>query len=183
MPMKKTVSTLPLWNDLGFTMECLEYHAYPAMRFVGVADGDQLPWKDANAVLDGMTAYQSDFPHPVFLFHHNGLDADKQRYIGISGRFMKAESPVPQGFVSVDFVPENDGTAGAPYLSRFALAVFSGDMKAMHRDDMGYAHATFETLGKDGADMLYPHKFWHGEVFFDGPEAWSTGYLCSMKSI
>jgi hypothetical protein len=93
---------------------------------------------------------------------------------------MKADTPIPEGFVSIDFEEKNNSKPGPPYLSCFAFAVFSGDMKVMHKDDEGYAYATFETMGKDGVKMPYPEKFWHGEVFINGINDWSTGYLCSI---
>ena len=179
--MKKTVPNVPLWDDKGFKMESLEYHEYPAMRFVGVSDGNPMPWEEIDAVLDTMTKYHSEFNYPVFLWHWNGLTTDVQPFIGVFGRFMKADTPVPEGFVSVDFVTENDSKAGPPYLSRFAIAVFSGDMKAMHCDTKGQMQALHSVLGKDGQDVMYPDKFFVGEVFFNGPNDWSTGFLSSIK--
>lgn len=45
---------------------------------------------------------------------------------------MKADTPVPEGFLGFDFVPCHVPKAGPPYYSCFAFATFSGDMDAMH---------------------------------------------------
>ena len=50
---------------------------------------------------------------------------------------MRADTPVPKGVLSFDFLPYHDGRAGIPYSSQFAYAEFSGDYEAMHKTE-GY---------------------------------------------
>ncbi len=97
---------------------------------------------------------------------------------------MKADAPVPEGFVYFDFLPqrtENDFVAGPPYISQFALAVFSDDKEAMHRSEGYDSDAMYDItlniiLGQD-VNIPYPDKYWTAEVLTDGYANYSTAYM------
>ena len=105
---------------------------------------------------------------------------------GFLGRFMKAQTPVPQGFTYVDFTPKrNMPEFGPPYLSQFALAIFAGDVNAMHSCDHYDVDAMYDVtrniiLGQ-GVQIPYPHKYWTAEVFLDGAANPGTAYLFSVE--
>ena len=188
----------------GFRVENFEYLDFPAMRFVGVEDGgadadNAARRTEAARVLDGMAAYKSGFGYDMLLIHHHGQHVDTPPQL-IWGRFMKADAPVPgclgeqqsglcsatspDGFVSVDFVPHDVKKAGQPYYSRFAFATFSDDVKAMHAAEGFDVDAMYDItrniiLGQDVC-IPYPEKYWTAEVFIEGFEKESTGYLFSV---
>ena len=94
---------------------------------------------------------------------------------------MKAETPVPEGFVSFDFIPHNDCKTGLPYVSEFAYATFTGDMDAMHKKDGYDSDAMYDVtrniiLGQ-GVSIPYPDKYWTAEVFLNGCDNFSTAYM------
>lgn len=98
---------------------------------------------------------------------------------------MKADAPVPEGFVSFDFVPHNNGKAGNPFMSQFALATFSGDIEAMHKREGYDCDAMYDVtrnimLGQ-GVNIPYPDKYWTAEVFLDGCDKDSTAYMFSAE--
>lgn len=98
---------------------------------------------------------------------------------------MKADTPVPEGFVSFDLVPQNDGKPGFPFLSEFVFATFSGDTEAMHRREGYDSDAMYDVtrnimLGQDIC-IPYPDKYWTAEVFLNGVSQPSTGYLFSAE--
>lgn len=171
----------------GFKVESFEYKKMPAMRFIG-REGDELAnteeRKKLFCILDDMIEYNSDFSYDVLFMHHYGLGVDVGPWHGVWGRFMKADSPVPEGFKYIDFVPHNDGKAGPPYISQFAFASFSGDVDAMHRSEGYDVDALYDVtrniiLGQ-GVIIPYPHKYWTAEVFLDGYEKDSTAYMFSV---
>lgn len=172
----------------GFKVVNFEYIKMPAMRFIG-QEGEEFvnieTRKHLFAILDTMNEYKSDFDYDVFFMHHYGLGVDVGPWHGIWGRFMKAETPVPEGFLYFDFVPHNDGKAGAPYLSQFAYATFSGDLDAMHRREGYDSDAMYDVtrnimLGQ-GVQIPYPDKYWVAEVFLDGCDKYSTAYMFSAE--
>ena len=173
----------------GFRVESFEYRTMPAMRFIGKEshEGDCLDTdeglKELFNVLEAMSDYKSDFDYDILFMHHYGRGVDIERWHGFWGRFMKADTPVPEGFVSFDHVPQPPPEAGPPYYSRFAYATFSGDMEAMHKREGYDSDAMYDVtrniiLGQ-GVNIPYPSKYWTAEVFFDGCDKWSTGYLFS----
>jgi len=177
----------------GFTVESFEYKKLPTMRFIGREciehDPADMSWElDIMRTLDAMTEYKSDFDYDIFFQHHYGLGVDVGPWHGFWGRFMKADAPVPEGFVSFDFIPQrdiNNFVVGPPYISQFALATFSGDMHAMHSNEGFDSDAMYDVtrniiLG-EGVNIPYPDKYWTAEVFFDGCDKWSTGYLFSIE--
>ena len=170
-----------------FRVDSFQYQTMPAMRLIG-REGDE--WNDPEArkalfrTLDEMSGYQSDFPHDVFFMHHYGLGVDVGPWHGVWGRFMKADTPVPEGFLHFDFVPD-DETAGPPYIPQFALATFSGDTGAMHRrkgyDNDAMYDVTRNIILGQGVCIPYPAKYWYAEVFFDGHAEPSTAYMFSVR--
>ena len=172
----------------GFKVDSFEYKKMPAMRFIG-RESDDLDnvevRKKLFRILDDMNEYQSDFAYDVLFMHHYGLGVDIGPWHGFWGRFMKAETPVPQGFLYFDFVPQNNGKAGPPYISQFAYAVFSGDMDAIHQCEGYDSDAMYDVtrnimLGQ-GVSIPYPDKYWTAEVFPDGCDQYSTAYMFSAE--
>ena len=98
---------------------------------------------------------------------------------------MKAGTPVPEGCVYFDFVPYYDGEAGPPYISRFAYAVFSGDIDAMHSREGYDCDAMYDVtrniMLSQGIGIPYPHKYWTAEVFLNGFSNPSTAYIFSAE--
>ncbi|MDD4772701.1 MAG: hypothetical protein PHZ09_03760 [Eubacteriales bacterium] len=181
-------------QQTGFKVESFEYKKMPAMRFIGKEsrEGDGLDtaegFKNLFNVLDAMTAYSSGFDYDVLFQHHYGKGVDTERWHGFWGRFMKADSPVPEGFIHFDFVPQrdvNNFTDGPPFFSQFAFAIFSGDMKAMHNDEGTDGGRMYDVtrniiLGQN-VNIPYPHKYWTAEVFIDGCDTWSTAFMFSVE--
>ena len=172
----------------GFKVDSFEYKKMPAMRFVG-QEGDDLEnivaRKKLFRILDAMNEYKSDIGFDVLLMHHYGLGVDVGPWHGVWGRFMRADTPVPEGFLHFDFVPHNDGNVGPPFCSQFAYATFSGDMDAMHKREGYDIDAMYDItrnimLGQ-GVPIPYPHKYWTAEVFPDGCDKYSTAYMFSAE--
>ncbi|MDR0326611.1 MAG: helix-turn-helix transcriptional regulator [Oscillospiraceae bacterium] len=176
----------------GFQVEEFEYRTFPAMRFVGLTfihDMDDAACEarhgDASRTLDAMTEYKSDFDYDLFFMHHNGGGVDTSPWCGFFGRFMKAGTPVPEGYVSFDFVPQRTGEAGPPFISQAAFAVFTGDAEAMHKREGFDSDAMYDVtrniiLGQ-GMNIPYPDKYWTAEIHLDGHDKPSTGYLFSVE--
>ena len=170
----------------GFVLENLEYKTLPAMRFIG-REGEDLAdiavRKELFTALDTMEGWASSFPYDLLLMHHYGLGVDVGPWHGIWGRFMKADAPVPEGFLSFDFVPDFQGEAGAPFCSQCAFALFSGDIAAMHKvegyDSDAMYDVTRNTMLGQGVGIPYPDKYWTAEVFLNGCAEPSTAYLFS----
>jgi hypothetical protein len=172
----------------GFKVSSFEYKNMPAMRFIGREDGE-IDGTEARkalfATLDGMDKTKSDFAYDILFLHHYGRGVDVEPCHGVWGRFMKADTPVPEGFLCFDFTPDSDGRAGPPYLSQFAYAVFTGDIKAMHRREGYDSDAMYDItrnimLGQ-GVQIPYPAKYWTAEVFLNGHDDDSTAYLFSAE--
>lgn len=170
----------------GFVMTRFEKRTLPAMRFIGF-EGEQyadIPTRmEKMRQLDALTEWQSDFPYDILFMHHYGMCVDIGPWHGFWGRFMKANTPVPEDFVSFDFVPEHDGKEGLPYLSNFVYAEFAGDLAAMHQTEGYDSDAMYDVtrnrmLGENIA-IPYPEKYWTAEVFLNGCDHPSTAYLFS----
>lgn len=122
----------------GFKVKIFEYKKMPAMRFIGF-EGEEYDdiqkCKEMMKKITALTGYRTKLDFDVFFMHHYGFSVDVGEWHGVWGRFMKADTPVPEGFVYFDFVPQREGGAGLPYISQFAYAVFEGDMDAMHTNE------------------------------------------------
>ena len=178
----------------GFKVDSFEYKKMPAMRFIGreSREGDGLDnianLKKLFHTLDAMSDYKSDFDYDVLFMHHYGRGVDVEPWHGFWGRFMKADTPVPEGFLYFDFVPHrdsNDFKAGPPFFSQFAYVTFSGDMDAMHKREGYDSDAMYDVtrnimLGQ-GVNIPYPDKYWTAEVFLDGCNNCSTAYMFSAE--
>jgi len=178
----------------GFKVEKFEYMKMPALRFIGKesCECDGLDTvgglKKLFSILDTMSEYKSGFDYDVLLQHHYGRGVDAERRHCFWGRFMKAGTPVPEGFVYFDFTPqrtEDKIVAGLPFISQFAFAVFSGDMEAMHNSEGYDSNAMYDItrniiLGHD-VNIPYPDKYWTAEVFPDGYDNYSTAYMFSVE--
>lgn len=174
----------------GFRVERFEYKKLPDMRFIGreYREGDGYDnveeLKQFFSTLDAMNAYKSGFDYDVLFQHHYGRGVDVERWHGFWGRFMKPDTPVPEGFVSFDFIPqrEEDGfNAGPPFLSQFAFAVFTGDLEAMHREQSTMYEITRNIMLGQGVIIPYPDKYWVAEVFINGVGNYSTAYMFSAE--
>jgi len=156
----------------GFKVDSFEYKKMPAMRFIGKesCEGDGLDTdeglRELFRVLDNMGEYKSGFDYDVLFQHHYGKGVDVERWHGFWGRFMKADAPVPEGYLHFDFVPQRDNNnfvSGPPFFSQFAFATFSGDMKAMHNDegtDGGRMYdVTRNIILGQGVNIPYPDKY------------------------
>jgi AraC-like DNA-binding protein len=174
-----------------FKIEKFEYMKMPAMRFIGKeSDGlDTLEdLQELFSILDTMSEYKSGFDYDVLFQHHYGRGVDVEPWHGFWGRFMKADTPVPEGFVYFDFTPqriESNFVAGPPYISQFAFAVFSGNIEAMHKSEGYDGDAMYDItrniiLGQD-VNIPYPDKYWTAEVFLDGYDKYSTAYIFSVE--
>lgn len=171
----------------GFKVERFEYIKAPAMRFIGREGADLEDISNRQrlfSTLDGMREYASDITEDILLMHHHGQCVDVAPWHMLWGRFMRPDTPVPEGFSFIDFVTENDGGTGTPYLSQHAYAVFSGDPKAMHREEGYDVHGMYDVtrniiLGQ-GVIIPYPHKYWTAEVFPEGFEKPSSAYMFSV---
>lgn len=172
----------------GFKVDSFEYKKMSAMRFVG-QEGDDLAdvevRKKLFGILDTLNEYKSDLDYDVLFMHHYGQCVDVGPWHGFWGRFMREDTPVPDGFIYFDFVPHNDGKAGPPFCSQFAYATFSGDMNAMHQSEGYDSDAMYDVtrnimLGQ-GVQIPYPDKYWTAEVFLDGCDKYSTAYMFSAE--
>ena len=177
----------------GFKLESFEYKRMPPMRFIGKECIDHDPadmrWeKELFSVLDTLTDYKSGLDYDVLLMHHYGKGVDVENCHAFWGRFMTADTPVPEGFIYVDFIPQRDinsFVSGPPYFSQFAYSSFSGDMQAMHKREGYDCDAMYDItrnimLGQ-GINIPYPDKYWTAEVFVNGFENYSTAYMFSAE--
>ncbi|MCL2046334.1 MAG: hypothetical protein FWG88_08110 [Oscillospiraceae bacterium] len=188
----------------GFSIESFEYKKMPALRFIGreselelndgettsdgtVSGGVPLGMQERMelfAKLDTMADYKSAWDFDILLMHHMGLGVDVERIHLYWGRFMAADAPVPEGFISFDFVPENNDKAGLPFVSQFAFATFFGDMEAMHKvegyDSDAMYDVTRNIILGEGVHIPYPDKYWTAEVFVDGFDKPSNAYMFSV---
>lgn len=172
----------------GFRVESFEYLKYPGLRFIGMEKDFET---DAEALgrlvqtLDSMGEYRSGFDCDAILLHHFGRGVDVEPCHGLWGRFMAADTPVPEGFTYVDFVSRRDGRPGMPYLAQFACARFAGDPDSMHGMEGFDCNAMYDVtrniiLGQN-VTIPYPDKYWTAEVYPEGFGTDSTVYLFSVE--
>ena len=173
----------------GFEVERFEYKTMPAMRFIGKEctehdEADMSMELDSMRTLKVMTEFKSGFDHDVLFQHHYGKGVDVERWHGFWGRFMKANTPVPEGFLHWDFVPDDSNSPYLTFRSQFAFAAFSGDIEAMHKREGYDSDAMYDVtrniiLGQ-GVSIPYPEIYWTAEVFLDGCDKPGTAYMFSV---
>lgn len=176
------------YQQNGFRVESFEYLMLSDMRFIGSGNDfsdDPEGLKSLLDTLDSMKEYRCGFDYDVILLHHFGKGVDVEPCHAIWGRFMSAGAPVPDGFEYIDFIPKNDGKAGAPYISQFAFAKFTGDSDSMHSSDGFDCDAMYDVtrniiLGQN-VPIPYPAKYWTAEVYLNGLGEDSTAYLFSIE--
>lgn len=180
----------------GFQVDSFEYKQMPAMRFIGCeclhnpSDDKEIREKDIKirdsvfSMLNEMQEHKSGFDYDLLFMHHYGKGVDKEPWHGFWGRFMAADTPVPEGFVHWDFVPDDSNTPYLTFRSQFAFALFSGDLEAMHKREGYDSDAMYDVtrniiLGQ-GMTIPYPEIYWTAEVFLDGYNKSSTAYMFSV---
>ncbi len=178
----------------GFRVQSFEYRQMPAIRFIGKesCEGDGLDTEEGLSALfrelDSLDGCQSGFDYDLLFQHHYGKGVDVEHWHGFWGRFMKADTPVPEGFVSFDFVPQWDQCStvpGPPFVSQFSFAKFAGDPDALHESQGFDSDAMYDItrnimLGQ-GVGIPYPDKYWTAEVFLNGYSQYSSAYLFSAE--
>lgn len=173
----------------GFQVDSFEYKEMPAMRFVGQAydpfENNMDVRKEIALTLDAMSEYATDFEYDVLLTHLYGKGVDSDDYHSVWGRFMQADTPVPEGYIGLDFEPPPlEEKPGLPYIAQFAFAQFSGDPAAMHGhegfDGTGMYDVTRNIILGQGVGIPYPDKYWTAEVFVNGYDQPGTAYLFSV---
>ena len=172
----------------GFKVKSFEYLKYPGFRFIGAEkdfSSDPEALEQLRHTLDSLGEYRSGFDYDAILLHHFGRGVDVEPCHGMWGRFMAADTPVPEGLSYVDFVPQRDGKPGIPYLSQFACARFEGDTDSMHSQEGFDGDAMYDVtrniiLGQN-VSIPYPDKYWTAEVYQDGFGKDCTVYLFSVE--
>lgn len=171
----------------GFSVTSFEYKTMPPMRFIGYACDDSTAEAAGREkifdVLNRLCEYKSGFDYDVVLIHHYGKGVDVEDGHAFWGRFFKADTPVPEGFVLFDFVPHFDDMPGLPFGSQFAFATFEGDHDALHKEQGFDGNAMYDVtrnimLGQN-VTIPYPEKYWTAEVFLNGHTAPGTAYMFS----
>ncbi len=174
----------------GFKVESFECRRMPAIRFIGREYTDT-PAEDIDDPvevfrrLDAMAEYRCGFDYDMLFMHHYGKPVDIGPWHGFWGRFMKADTPVPEGFVYFDLIPKSDDKPGAPFISEFTFAVFSGDQETLHKQEGFDSDAMYDVtrnimLGQDIC-IPYPDKYWTAEVCLNGYNEGSTAYAFSAQ--
>jgi hypothetical protein len=169
-------------DRVGATIEHWEYRTLPAVRFIGIEifyddfggySGEH--WakvrEQAASVLDTMSEYASSFDYDLTLSHHFGKKVDKERNHDYIGRFMKAGTPVPEGFVHWDFVPDDKDTPYLTFCSQFAFSVFAGNHDNLHCGEGFDVNALYDVtrniILENKVTIPYPEVYWTAEVQFD----------------
>ena len=143
-------------------MENFEYVDLPAMRFIGkdvMASGPEAGqkygemWGQSAAfmpILDGMAAYATVITDPCALMHHdNKAHTEPMHYI--VGKFMKADTPVPEGLDYCDI----------PACS-VAMSIVCGEFNDM----IGKIYVmTRDKILADGKKVPYPSGYFHAEIY------------------
>lgn len=175
-------------QQTGFRMISFEYKKLPAMRFIGKEEDfsqDPEGLEELFHTLDLLPEYRSGFDWDILFIHHRAKGVDVEPPHLLWGRFMAANTPVPEGFEAIEFSPQDNRRSGQPYLSQFAYAVFAGDQDAMHRregfDSDAMYDVTRNTILGQNVPIPYPEKYWTAEVFPEGPANGSYIYLFSAQ--
>lgn len=163
-------------DNVEAVIEHWEYRKLSTVRFIGLEffyDGDD--WatvrKKVTSVLDKMPEYASGFDYDLTLSHHFGKGIEKERRHDYIGRFMQADTPVPDGFVYWDFVSDDSNTPYLTFCSQFAFSVFTGNHDALHRQEGYDVNALYDItrniILEEKITIPYPEIYWTAEVHFD----------------
>lgn len=158
------------------------------MRFIGVEkdlSGDDAALKGLLNTLDSMSEHRCGFDYDTILLHHFGKGVDVEQCHAVWGRFFKENTPVPGGMEHIDFISQNNGSVGAPYISQFAFAKFTGAVDSMLSEEGFDANAMYDItrniiLGQNVC-IPYPDKYWTAEVYLDGFGKDCTAYMFSIE--
>jgi hypothetical protein len=116
--------------------------------------------------------------------HHYGKNIDTERWHGFFGRFMLPDTPVPDGYLSWDLLPDDSKSNYLTFRSQFAFAEFVGDNTAMHQregyDSDGMYDVTRNIILSQAVVIPYPDIYFTAEVFLNGYDKPSSGYLFSV---
>lgn len=171
----------------GIRVKSFEYCKFPALRFLGV-EADLSDKLDALRrlvdTLNQLGDCRCGLDDDMILLHHWGKGVDVEPCHGIWGRFFQAGTPVPDGMTFIDFLPQDNGKPGVPYLSQFAFAQFAGNVDAMHCQEGFDCDAMYDItrniiLGQNVV-IPYPAKYWTAEVYLNGFGQDCTAYLFSV---
>lgn len=173
----------------GFRIDSIIIEKYSATRFIGKEITGKIIKKFSDNifnVLDQLKEYRFSIEYDILFEHHKGKGVDIEPWHGVLGRFMLADTPVPEGFIHYDFISENNGKLGPPYIAKLVIAKFSGDINAMHKKEGYDVHGMYDVtrnymLGQ-GLNIPYPDKYWTAEVFLKGFDNGSTAYMFSLDS-
>ena len=163
-------------DSVGATIEHWEYRTLSAMRFIGVEwfygkDDWAATREKVASILNAMPEHASDFDYDLTLSHHFGKPVDAERNHDYIGRFMKANTPVPDGFAYWDFVPDDSNTPYLTFCSQFAFSVFAGNHDALHSGGSFDVNALYDItrniILEEKVTIPYPKIYWTAEVQFD----------------
>ena len=167
-------------DRVGASIEHWEYRTLPAVRFIGIEiywehGYDGLLWettrKKVSSVLDSMPDYVSGFDYDLTLTHHFGKKVEIEHCHVYIGRFMKADTPVPEGFVHWDFVPDDKITPYLTFCSQLAFSVLVGDHDTLHNQEGFDVNALYDVtrniILEQKVTIPYPEIYWTAEVQFD----------------
>ena len=171
----------------GFAIASFEYKTMPEMCFIGWECDDSTATSDGRNwlfdILDDLSEYKSGHDYDVVLIHHYGKGVDVDDGHAFWGRFFKKNTPVPNGFISFEFIPHFDDTPGLPFGSQFAFATFKGDNDSLHKEEGFDANAMYDvtrnTMLGQNITIPYPEKYWIAEVFLNGHRETSSAYMFS----
>lgn len=103
--------------------------------------------------------------------HHFGKRVETARRHDYIGRFMKADTPVPDGYAHWDFVPNDNDLPYLTFRSQFAFSVFAGDHDTLHEHKDFDVNALYDItrniILEEKIIIPYPEIYWTAEVQFD----------------
>ena len=139
----------------------IQYRDLPATRFIGrnVRGGPQQfgeMWGRSGEflpALNAMNEHHADITEPCALmhFHNKNNDAPGNEMAYIIGRFMKAGTPVPEGY---DFWDMPASTVG--------LGIIRGEFDNLFKKGF---RLTMDKIIADGYEITYPQNFFQAEVY------------------
>jgi len=180
VPIKRTEEL----NKKQVNIESFEYIHLGKVRFIGVdgykksEDYFQVKERYAESMTELAALLAENvvlFDDPALMTHHNGKVWDSGETHQILGYFVKADTPVPEGYDCYDLLTEWAG-----YMV-FGNENFDGDYFTPAYE------WTRDRILSDGVGIPYPEAYWTCEIFIDGmwrsgqTGAHRFGYLFSSK--